>query len=284
MAAFRNLLVVCGLALCTAGGAASSSIRESTKYNDPWYGAKWTSNADGTYRGTYSPPKNVDDHNVQSDKNVVGHVVVVHLNNGTKAACGVIYETKKGDHDHRMLGGGGTTSSSSKSSDGCTDSTHRMLGGGASSSSSSSSTECTVIHAHVSKLPAYSGDVEIEGNFTFNVDARRRLGGGGDSSSQIFRYDVTYSLSGLESDNTGAWHVHEGHSCDEPGGHLLLDEVIHEPTTNVALVKMGALLGAVVGMLFVFFIMRSKEHRAARSSRSGSVTAAVDQTKEGAII
>ena len=44
------------------------------------------------------------------------------------------------------------------------------------------------------------------------------------------------------------------------------------------------LLGAVVGMLFVFFIMRSKEHRAARSSRSGSVTAAVDQTKEGAII
>jgi hypothetical protein len=69
---------------------------------DPWSG-EWHSDVNGTDYGTYS---------LEFDKSLLGHTVVVHLSNGTKAACGVI-EAKPSYESHapttdapiKMMGG-----------------------------------------------------------------------------------------------------------------------------------------------------------------------------------
>jgi hypothetical protein len=106
----------------------------------------------------------------------------------------------------------------------------------ASSSSSSASSEGAYDKATVSKLASYDGDVSIEGTFKFSksegaassAHRARRLGGGAAASEEDEEVDYTYkigiSLSHLEAEGLkGGWHVHEGHSCDEPGGHFSLD-------------------------------------------------------------
>jgi hypothetical protein len=65
----------------------------------------------------------------------------------------------------------------------------------------------------MSKLPGYTGGVEINGALAIS----------GGSLAKPFDFTIQFNFVGLELNAQGGWFVYEGTGCDSPGDHLLLD-------------------------------------------------------------
>jgi hypothetical protein len=191
---------------CSAG----SMIGFGCDRHDPWTTTQWTSDATGKATGALS---------VYQSANIANRVLVLHVG-AEKAACGPVVPFY-----------GACPSRDTWATQTWTSNAHGVAHFSAVTACSSESLKERVVVIHdsdtnkvgcgqlkettpgiftatITTIDGASTFRDISGEFTLNHSGEGAVTG-------------EFSLSGLEHSKMGMWHVHEGNTCSNPGGHLL---------------------------------------------------------------
>jgi len=188
--------------------AAGTMISYGCNQPDPWSNQMYNSDSSGKAKGTIS---------VFQNKIIAGKPVVAHHADGSIAGCGTLATEYACNTEDPWVGKTWTSNTKGDAA----------ISSGTSCVSAPIKGHVVLVHDSQSNKVGCGKLREVDGHFEATIERTS------DSAFKAIRGVIKLSqsgttvtcngsfLKGMEGDQSGVWHVHEGTSCDAPGGHLM---------------------------------------------------------------